>query len=120
MTDVPFGTILLADFPFTDLSASKRRPAQVIFGDMFGEFHTNDGKIFALSDLLAVIRFAHVDMEGIMALRRIGQEALRFGAKAGRPVAQCQKSEVGQPVKPRRNEFAPRSKALSFHCPCSL
>lgn len=30
MTDIPFGAIVLTDFPFTDLSASKRRPALVI------------------------------------------------------------------------------------------
>ncbi|HEY1614828.1 MAG TPA: type II toxin-antitoxin system PemK/MazF family toxin [Rhizomicrobium sp.] len=30
MTDIPFGAIVLADFPFTDLSATKRRPALVV------------------------------------------------------------------------------------------
>ena len=33
MTDIPFGAIVLTDFPFTDLSASKRRPALVISTD---------------------------------------------------------------------------------------
>ncbi len=27
MSDIPFGAIVLTDFPFTDLSAAKRRPA---------------------------------------------------------------------------------------------
>ena len=30
---IPFGTIVLTDFPFTDLTASKRRPALVISKD---------------------------------------------------------------------------------------
>ena len=30
---IPFGTIVLTDFPFTDLSASKRRPALVVSTD---------------------------------------------------------------------------------------
>ena len=30
MTTIPFGAIVLTDFPFTDLSASKRRPALVV------------------------------------------------------------------------------------------
>jgi mRNA interferase MazF len=30
MSSVPFGAIVLTDFPFTDLTASKRRPALVI------------------------------------------------------------------------------------------
>jgi mRNA interferase MazF len=30
MSDIPFGAIVLTDFPFTDLSAAKRRPALVI------------------------------------------------------------------------------------------
>jgi mRNA interferase MazF len=30
MTDIPFGAIVLTDFPFTDLSTAKRRPALVI------------------------------------------------------------------------------------------
>jgi mRNA interferase MazF len=30
---VPFGTIVLTDFPFTDLTAAKRRPALVISTD---------------------------------------------------------------------------------------
>ena len=34
--------------------------------------------------LLSVIPFAHSDLEGIMAHRRIGQEALRLDARAGR------------------------------------
>ena len=33
MTDIPFGAIVLTDFPFTDLSAVKRRPALVISTD---------------------------------------------------------------------------------------
>jgi mRNA interferase MazF len=33
MTDVPFGAVVLTDFPFTDLSAAKRRPALVISTD---------------------------------------------------------------------------------------
>ena len=33
MTDIPFGAIVLTDFPFTDLSATKRRPALVISSD---------------------------------------------------------------------------------------
>jgi mRNA interferase MazF len=33
MTDIPFGSIVLTDFPFTDLSAAKRRPALVISAD---------------------------------------------------------------------------------------
>jgi mRNA interferase MazF len=33
MTDIPFGAIVLTAFPFTDLSASKRRPALVISTD---------------------------------------------------------------------------------------
>lgn len=35
MTDIPFGTIVLTNFPFTDLSATKRRPAPVISKDNF-------------------------------------------------------------------------------------
>jgi mRNA interferase MazF len=31
--DIPFGAIVLTDFPFTDLSAAKRRPALVISAD---------------------------------------------------------------------------------------
>jgi len=31
--DIPFGTIVLTDFPFTDLSSAKRRPALVISTD---------------------------------------------------------------------------------------
>jgi mRNA interferase MazF len=30
VSDIPFGAIVLTDFPFTDLSASKRRPALVV------------------------------------------------------------------------------------------
>jgi mRNA interferase MazF len=30
MTDIPFGSVVLTDFPFTDLSAKKRRPALVV------------------------------------------------------------------------------------------
>jgi mRNA interferase MazF len=33
MSDIPFGTIVLTDFPFTDLSSVKRRPALVISTD---------------------------------------------------------------------------------------
>ena len=33
MTGIPFGTIALTDFPFTDLSAAKRRPALVVSTD---------------------------------------------------------------------------------------
>ena len=33
MTGVPFGAIVLTDFPFTDLTASKRRPGLVISTD---------------------------------------------------------------------------------------
>lgn len=33
MSDIPFGAIVLTDFPFTDLSASKRRPALVVSTD---------------------------------------------------------------------------------------
>ncbi|HEY7298542.1 MAG TPA: type II toxin-antitoxin system PemK/MazF family toxin [Xanthobacteraceae bacterium] len=33
MTGIPFGAIVLTDFPFTDLSAAKRRPALVISTD---------------------------------------------------------------------------------------
>jgi mRNA-degrading endonuclease toxin of MazEF toxin-antitoxin module len=30
VTGIPFGAIVLTDFPFTDLAAAKRRPALVI------------------------------------------------------------------------------------------
>jgi mRNA interferase MazF len=33
VTTIPFGAIVLTDFPFTDLTASKRRPALVISTD---------------------------------------------------------------------------------------
>jgi mRNA interferase MazF len=33
MMSIPFGTIVLTDFPFTDLSAAKRRPALVVSTD---------------------------------------------------------------------------------------
>ena len=33
MTGIPFGAIVLTDFPFTDLSAAKRRPALVVSTD---------------------------------------------------------------------------------------
>jgi mRNA interferase MazF len=33
MSSIPFGAIVLTDFPFTDLTASKRRPALVISTD---------------------------------------------------------------------------------------
>lgn len=33
MTGIPFGAIVLTDFPFTDLTAAKRRPALVISAD---------------------------------------------------------------------------------------
>ncbi len=33
MTGIPFGAIVLTDFPFTDLTATKRRPALVISTD---------------------------------------------------------------------------------------
>jgi mRNA interferase MazF len=33
VTGVPFGAIVLTDFPFTDLTAAKRRPALVISTD---------------------------------------------------------------------------------------
>ncbi len=33
MSDIPFGAIVLTDFPFTDLSSVKRRPALVISTD---------------------------------------------------------------------------------------
>lgn len=33
MTGLPFGAIVLTDFPFTDLTTSKRRPALVISTD---------------------------------------------------------------------------------------
>ena len=33
MSDIPFGAIVLTDFPFTDLSASKRQPALVVSTD---------------------------------------------------------------------------------------
>ncbi len=33
MTVIPFGAVVLMDFPFTDLSATKRRPAHVVSTD---------------------------------------------------------------------------------------
>lgn len=33
MSEIPFGAIVLTDFPFTDLTATKRRPALVISAD---------------------------------------------------------------------------------------
>lgn len=33
MTDIAFGAIVLTDFPFTDLTAAKRRPALVVSTD---------------------------------------------------------------------------------------
>jgi mRNA interferase MazF len=33
MNDIPFGAIVLTDFPFTDLSSVKRRPALVVSTD---------------------------------------------------------------------------------------
>jgi len=33
MSDIPFGTSVLTDFPFTDLSSVKRRPALVVSTD---------------------------------------------------------------------------------------
>lgn len=33
MTEIAFGTIVLTDFPFTDLSSAKRHPALVISRD---------------------------------------------------------------------------------------
>lgn len=33
MTGIPFGTIVLTDFPFTDLSAAKHRPALIVSTD---------------------------------------------------------------------------------------
>lgn len=33
MTSIPFGAIVLTDFPFTDLTSAKRRPALVISTD---------------------------------------------------------------------------------------
>jgi len=33
MTGIPFGAIVLTDFPFTDLSSAKRRPALVVSTD---------------------------------------------------------------------------------------
>ena len=33
MTGLPFGAIVLTDFPFTDLTATKRRPALVVSTD---------------------------------------------------------------------------------------
>jgi mRNA interferase MazF len=33
MSDIPFGAIVLTDFPFTDLTAVKRRPALVVSTD---------------------------------------------------------------------------------------
>lgn len=33
MTEIAFGAIVLTDFPFTDLTAAKRRPALVISAD---------------------------------------------------------------------------------------
>ena len=33
MTGIPFGAIVLTDFPFTDLTAAKRRPALVVSSD---------------------------------------------------------------------------------------
>jgi mRNA interferase MazF len=33
MSDIPFGAIVLTDFPFTDLSSVKRRPALVVSTD---------------------------------------------------------------------------------------
>jgi mRNA interferase MazF len=33
MTDIPFGAVILTDFPFTDLSSAKRRPALVVSTD---------------------------------------------------------------------------------------
>lgn len=33
MIVIPFGTVVLTDFPFTDLSAAKRRPALVVSTD---------------------------------------------------------------------------------------
>ncbi len=33
MTGIPFGAIVLTDFPFTDLSAAKRRPALIVSTD---------------------------------------------------------------------------------------
>ena len=33
MTGIPFGAIVLTDFPFTELTAAKRRPALVVSTD---------------------------------------------------------------------------------------
>ena len=33
MTSIPFGAVVLTDFPFTDLTAAKRRPALVVSTD---------------------------------------------------------------------------------------
>jgi mRNA interferase MazF len=33
MSSIPFGAIILTDFPFTDLTAAKRRPALVVSTD---------------------------------------------------------------------------------------
>jgi hypothetical protein len=33
MSGIPFGAIVLTDFPFTDLTSVKRRPALAIYAD---------------------------------------------------------------------------------------
>jgi transposase, IS5 family len=59
-----------------------------------------------------MIRFCHLALEGIMAVRPIGQEVLRFGARAGRPASL---DELLAAI-----EFAPAGRALASLYPSTM
>lgn len=65
MIDIPFGAIVLTDFPFTDLTGAKRRPALVISTD-------NDRRIDVIVAFITSIPRHDRDAASIAPTKRTG------------------------------------------------
>lgn len=81
MTGIPFGTIVLTDFPFTDFSAAKRRPALVVSTD-------NDRRTdVVVAFIISVLRAEVPDAASIAPTDRIVAAARRRETLVSRTAA---------------------------------